>query len=68
MHLESTAIKRRNRMQSVNVSMENFQTDVVDASQNLPVVLLFWAEQVPQSVQVKNSNQRGSFGRRQIQA
>ena len=41
-------------MQSVNVSMENFQTEVVDASQNLPVVLLFWAEQVPQSVQVKN--------------
>ena len=41
-------------MQSVNVSMENFQTEVVDASQNLPVVVLFWAEQVPQSVQVKN--------------
>ena len=41
-------------MQSVNVSMENFQTEVVDASQNLPVVLLFWAEQVSQSVQVKN--------------
>ena len=39
MHLEPTAIERRNRMQSVNVSMENFQTDVVDASQNLPVVL-----------------------------
>ena len=36
-------------MQSVNVSMENFQTEVVDASQNLPVVVLFWAEQVPQS-------------------
>ena len=41
-------------MQSVNVSMENFQTEVVDASQNLPVVVLFWAEQVPQSVEVKN--------------
>ena len=41
-------------MQSVNVSMENFQTEVVDASQNLPVVVLFWAEQVPESVQVKN--------------
>jgi putative thioredoxin len=54
MHPEPTAIKRKNRMQSVNVSMENFQSDVVDASQSLPVVLLFWAEQVPQSVQVKH--------------
>lgn len=40
-------------MPSINVSMENFQSDVVDASQNLPVVLLFWAEQVPESAQVK---------------
>ena len=40
-------------MQAINVSMENFQTEVVDASHKLPVVLLFWAEQVPQSVQVK---------------
>ena len=40
-------------MPSINVSMENFQSDVVDASQNMPVVLLFWAEQVPESAQVK---------------
>jgi putative thioredoxin len=40
-------------MPSINVSMENFQADVVDASQNMPVVLLFWAEQVPESAQVK---------------
>jgi putative thioredoxin len=40
-------------MPSINVSMENFQSDVVDASQSLPVVLLFWAEQVPESAQVK---------------
>ena len=40
-------------MPSLNVSMENFQADVVDASQNMPVVLLFWAEQVPESAQVK---------------
>lgn len=40
-------------MQATNVSMENFQAEVVDASANHPVVLLFWAEQVPQSVQVK---------------
>ena len=41
-------------MPAINVSMQNFQTDVVDASQNMPVVLLFWAEQVPPSVEVKN--------------
>ena len=40
-------------MPTINVSMENFQSDVVDASQNMPVVLLFWAEQVPESAQVK---------------
>ena len=40
-------------MPFINVSMENFQSDVVDASQNMPVVLLFWAEQVPESAQVK---------------
>ena len=40
-------------MPSINVSVENFQSDVVDASQSLPVVLLFWAEQVPESAQVK---------------
>ena len=40
-------------MPSINVSIENFQSDVVDASQNMPVVLLFWAEQVPESAQMK---------------
>jgi putative thioredoxin len=40
-------------MSATNVTMENFQTEVVDASAQQPVVLLFWAEQVPQSVQVK---------------
>ena len=40
-------------MPSINVSIENFQSDVVDASQSMPVVLLFWAEQVPESAQVK---------------
>ena len=40
-------------MPSINVSIENFQSDVVDASQNMPVVLLFWAEQVPESAHVK---------------
>ena len=49
-------------MQSVNVSMENFQTEVVDASQNLPVVLLFWAEQVPQSVAGEKPCRTGASG------
>ena len=40
-------------MPSINVSIENFQSDVVDASQSMPVVLLFWAEQVPESAHVK---------------
>ena len=40
-------------MLSINASMENFQSDVVDASQNIPVVLLFWAEQVPESAKAK---------------
>ena len=40
-------------MSATNVTMENFQTEVVDASAQQPVVLLFWAEQVPQSVQIK---------------
>ena len=39
---------------SVNVTVETFQTDVVDRSQSMPVVVLFWAEQVPPSVQTKN--------------
>lgn len=39
---------------SVNVTIETFQTEVVDRSQSMPVVVLFWAEQVPPSVQTKN--------------
>ena len=38
---------------SLDVSVESFQSEVVDRSQSLPVVLLFWAEQVPPSVQAK---------------
>ena len=37
----------------IDVSVESFQSEVVDRSQSLPVVLLFWAEQVPPSVQAK---------------
>ena len=38
----------------IDVSVETFQSEVVDRSQSLPVVMLFWAEQVPPSVQVKS--------------
>ncbi len=36
-----------------NVTPENFQTDVVEKSTTMPVLLLFWADQVPPSVQQK---------------
>ena len=39
---------------AVTVTVETFQTEVVDRSQSMPVVVLFWAEQVPPSVQTKN--------------
>lgn len=37
------------------VAAETFQEDVVDRSRQLPVVLLFWAEQVPESVQMRDT-------------
>ena len=36
-----------------NVSPENFQTEVIDRSQQVPVLLLFWADQVPPSAETK---------------
>ena len=38
---------------AVTVTVETFQTEVVDRSQSMPVFVLFWAEQVPPSVQTK---------------
>ena len=35
----------------VNVTPENFQAEVVDKSNSVPVLVLFWAEQMPESVQ-----------------
>ncbi|MDG1125121.1 MAG: tetratricopeptide repeat protein [Pseudomonadales bacterium] len=35
----------------IHVTVESFQTDVIDKSQSMPVVVLFWAEQIPLSVQ-----------------
>lgn len=39
---------------AINVTIETFQTEVVDRSQSMPIVVLFWAEQVPPSVQTKD--------------
>ena len=39
---------------AINVTIETFQAEVVDRSQSMPVVVLFWAEQVPPSVQTKD--------------
>lgn len=39
---------------SFNVTPENFQTDVVERSTSVPVLVLFWAEQVPPSVQTRS--------------
>ena len=35
------------------VAPESFQTDVIERSQQTPIVLLFWAEQVPPSAETK---------------
>ena len=35
----------------IHVTVESFQIDVIEKSQSLPVVVLFWAEQIPLSVQ-----------------
>ena len=39
--------------QVFQVTPESFQTDVIELSQNQPVVVLFWAEEVAPSVQTK---------------
>jgi putative thioredoxin len=41
--------------QIFEVSPQNFQSGVVEQSRNLPVVLLFWAEQVPVSAQTRRT-------------
>jgi putative thioredoxin len=38
---------------SFNISPETFQTEVIERSNSVPVLVLFWAEQVPPSVQTK---------------
>jgi putative thioredoxin len=38
----------------INVTVETFQTEVIDKSQSIPIVVFFWAEQIPLSVQGKS--------------
>ena len=40
-------------MDAVTITPDSFQSEVVEASQAQPVLLLFWADQVPPSVQTK---------------
>ncbi len=38
---------------SFTITPENFQTDVIERSQSMPILVLFWADQVPESAQFK---------------
>jgi putative thioredoxin len=38
---------------SLNITPETFQSEVIERSNSVPVFVLFWAEQVPPSVQTK---------------
>ncbi len=42
-------------MDSFNISPDTFQTDVIERSQTMPVLVLFWTDQVPPSVQMKQT-------------
>lgn len=39
----------------VNITPDNFQTEVIERSQTVPVFVLFWADQVPPSVQARQT-------------
>jgi len=38
---------------AITITPENFQTEVIERSNSIPVFVLFWADQVPPSVQAK---------------
>ncbi len=40
-------------MDTITITPETFQTEVIERSQSVPVLVLFWAEQVPPSVQTR---------------
>ena len=43
---------------TIEVTPENFQSDVVERSRSVPVVLLFWTDQVAPAVEMKNLLER----------
>ncbi len=47
---------------SVAVTPENFQAEVVDKSNELPVIVLFWADQVPASVEARQVLEQALMG------
>ncbi len=49
---------------SFTITPENFQTDVIERSQSMPILVLFWADQVPESAQFKQvlENLVGQYG------
>lgn len=49
----TTKLKMDNQSSIFEVSPENFQTEVIEKSQQMPIVVLFWAEQVGPSVQAR---------------
>lgn len=40
-------------MDTISITPENFQAEVIERSQSVPVIVLFWADQVPPSVQTR---------------
>ena len=50
----SSAIKMSEENFVFNVSPETFQAEVIERSKQLPVILMFWADQVPPSVETRD--------------
>jgi putative thioredoxin len=50
----SSAINMSEENFVFNVSPETFQAEVIERSKQLPVVLMFWADQVPPSVETRD--------------
>ena len=38
---------------SIQITPDNFQAEVIEASNQVPVAVLFWADQVPESLQTR---------------
>ena len=44
-------------MNAMNITPESFQTEVVEASQTIPIIVLFWADQVAPSVEARQTTE-----------